>query len=205
MFKQLFEDLRAENALGLLLAAQLGASPSELLAILRTTTLNPASGELTPIGYYTIQMTSLIEHKITLGPFNHAALIDDHPLLYHHNVVGQKLFITSPAADPETVLDSIAQAHYEMFGRWRTLTDDLNKRIDPQTVLQNGIGLLGEFPRPFAEVVSGILTEHQIGHNRVDGDAKIGLLKLLAFDDSYFVARVFEVKAHSVPNEEPQS
>jgi hypothetical protein len=201
VFTQLLDDLKSENALGLLLAAQLGSSPSELTAVLRTTTLDAASGELTPIGYYTIQMSGVIEHQLTLGPFNDAALIDDHPLLYHHNAPGVKLFIGSPAADADAVLGSIAGAYVQVFGRWRQLTDDLNKRIDADAVLQNGMGVLGEFPQPFVDTISAILTEHGISHNRVEGDPKIGRLKLLAIDDSYFIARVFEVKAHAVPTE----
>lgn len=195
MFGQLVRELQADNALGLLLAAQLGNTPSELTLVVRTTYLDAASGGLRPIGYYTIQMTSLVEHKMSLGPFNHAAALDDHPLLYHHNAPGVRVFVTSPADDPQTVMDQLEEAHYQMFGQWRSLGDDLNKRTEPQEVLQTGLGVIGEMPKPFAEVVSKLLTDQHIQNNLVEGDPKIGRFQLMAFDNSYFVARVFQVEA----------
>lgn len=195
MFGQLVRELQNENALGLLLAAQLGNTPSEMTLVIRTTYLDAASGGLRPIGYYTVQMTSLVDHKMALGPFNHAAALDDHPLLYDHNLPSVRVFVSTPAADPEAIMEQIEEAHSQMFGQWRTLANDLNKRAEPQDILTKGMGLIGEMPQPFAELVSKLLTEHGIQHNLIEGEPKIGHFKLLAFDNSYFVARVFNVES----------
>lgn len=203
MFSQLLRELQPDNAMGLLLAAQLGNTPSELALVVRTTYLDAASGGLRPIGYYTIQMTSLAEHKLSLGPFNHAALLDDHPLLYHHNAPGVRVFVSSAAADPEALIEQIDEAHYQMFGQWRTLDGELNKRMEPKDVLTNGLGLIGEMPQPFAEAVSHVLTSHNVQHTLVESEPKIGHFKLMALDNSYFVARAFAVQ--SVSNEAPES
>ncbi len=194
-FAQMMQEMQAESAVGLSLAAQLGSTPSELSLVLRTTLLDNSVGALRPVGYYLIKMISLTEHKMALGMFNHMAYVDDHPLLYHHNAPSYRIFVTNPAADPDAVLDQIEAAHTETFAQWRTLDQDLNKRSDPHAVLSSGMGLLMETPKPFADAVKRVLAANNIGVSLIEGEPKIGHFMLFALDNSYFVARSFSIEA----------
>ncbi len=194
MLDQLIQDLTEENALGLLLLAQLGQTPSELTVAARTVTLDQTTGQLHPIGSYVVRLGGLIEHTLTLGPFDHAATLEDHPLLYHHNAPGVQLFITGPAQDANGVVAQLAAAHQEMFGRYRQLGEDLNKRAEPNNVLSKGMGLLGTFPEPFAAAAGQVLTANGVTYSMLPGEGKIGGYKLLAFDNSFFIARMIEVQ-----------
>ncbi len=194
MLNEIIEELKAENALGLLLMAQLGATPAELMLVLRTTTLDQQTGALTPIGMYQIKLGSAIEHKLTLGPFNHAAAMDDHPILYHHNHTGIRVFVTNPAEDVDATYGNLAAAYLEMFGQYRQLVQDLNQRVEPDEILEKGMGVLGEFPEPFALTAARVLHENGVKTTLVAGEAKIGGFKLLAFDNSYFVARTIDIQ-----------
>lgn len=194
MIDPIIQHLQTPNALGLLLAAQLGTTPSEIIAVTRTVTMNPENGQLTPVGMYQIKLGSLIEHKITLGAFNHAALLDDHPILYHHNHQVIRVFVTSKADDPDDVFEQLATAYLDTFTEYRKLADDLNQRTEPDDILRNGMGTLGDFPEPFAITVARLLHENGVKTTLVATDPKIGGFRLLAFDDSYFVARTIEVQ-----------
>jgi len=193
MFEPIARDLEAENGVGLLLAAQLGNTPSELALMLRTTILDAALGGLRPVGQYVVRVMGLAEHKISLGLFNHLAFVDSHPLLFHHNTPAMRIYVTSPAADPADVLDQIQVAHSEMFGPWRNLRDDLNHRVDPLELLVQGMGTLGEVPAPFADAVTQVLNANGVTSSQVAGEPKIGHCLMLAFDNSYVIARNFSV------------
>ncbi len=193
MFAPIARELEAENAVGLLLAAQLGNTPSELILMLRTTILDAALGGLRPVGQHVIRLAGLVEHKITLGLFNHMAFVDDHPLLYHHNAPAIRIYVSSPASDPDAVLRQIEAAHSATFGRWRDLHDDLNHRAEARDILAQGVGTLGEMPAPFAETVAQVLKANGITSTQVEGEPKIGHCLLLAFDNSYLIARNFAV------------
>jgi hypothetical protein len=193
-FGAIVHDLQAENAVGLLLVAQLGSSPSEMLLVVRTVIHDPAVGGLRPLNQYVIKLVGLVEHKISLGLFNHLALVEDHPLLHHHNAPNVRIYLSSAAADPDTVLGEIEDTHFEMFGRWRELGDDLNHRIAPHELLKAGMGTLGEFPAPFADALCEVLKTHDISYTATPGEQKIGRCYLLAFDNSYLIARGFTVE-----------
>ncbi len=81
-----------------------------------------------------------------------------------------------------------------MFGHWRTLDQDLNKRTDLETVLSSGMGLLAETPKPFADEAVRILTANGVTSTLVPAEPKIGHFRMMAFDNSYFVARGFTVE-----------
>ena len=193
-FGPIVRDLQTEGAVGLLLVAQLGNSPSEMILAVRTTILDQAVGGLRPLNQYLIKLAGLVEHKITLGLFNHLALVEDHPLLHHHNAASVRIYLGSPTVDPDAVLDQLEGAHFEMFGRWRDLGDDLNHRIAPAELLKAGMGTLGEFPTPFAAALGDVLKANDIAYWTAPGEPKIGRCYLLAFDNSYLVARGFSVE-----------
>ena len=193
-FGPIVRELQAENAVGVLLLAQLGSSPAEIMLAVRTTILDQAAGGLRPLNQYVVRLAGLVEHKIALGLFDHIALVEDHPLLHHHNAAGVRVYLTSSAADPDAVLADIEAAHFEMFGRWRELGDDLNHRVPPQELLKAGMGTLGEFPEPFATALGEVLRAYQVGFSSAPGEAKIGHCYVLAFDNSYLIARSFAVE-----------
>jgi len=194
MFDPIRQELEAENTIGLLIGAQLGASPSELNVIVRTATADRQTGAIHTINQYLITASGTVEHKLTLGLFDGMGYAEQHPLLQHHNATGIKVFITSAVADPDALLWAIDELYTETFGKLRDLNADLNQRADPREVLQNGMGVLATLPAPFAAQVDQLLIEQSIGHQMVPTDPKIGGCALLAFDDSYMIARSFAVQ-----------
>jgi hypothetical protein len=194
MLDQIIQELQEPDALGLLLAAQLDTTPAEIFLVLRTTMRVPETAMLNPVSTYQIKLGSLIEHKLALGPFNHAAAMDDHPILYHHNHTGIRVFVTNAADDVDATYDALAAAYLELFGQYRQMVQDLNQRTEPDDILTSGMGMLGEFPEPFAVMAARILHDHGVKTTLVAGDPKIGGFKLLAFDNSYFVARTIDIQ-----------
>jgi hypothetical protein len=198
---QLFEEMQSEDAVGLLLAAQLTDSPNDLQVIVRTTVFDKAVGGLRELSQYAIKTLGLAEHQITLGLFDHIAFIEDHPLLYHYNTPVVRVFIGSRPEAPESLLREIEQAHGDVYDAWRDLPMDLNKLCPPEQLFNAGFGLLGEMPQPFANVVAEVLTRHQVKHNLATEDAPTTRMKLLAIDDSYFIAADFVIE-HIGPRDE---
>jgi hypothetical protein len=178
--------------LGLVLMAQMGNTPAELVLVARIADLNQETGELIPIHTYTVKIAALVEHQLTLGPFEHVAQLDDHPILYAHNHTPVKIYVGAPADDPMEILNELAAAHNQLFGRYRPFEAGLNHRVNPLQILTEGMGALGEYPEPFAIHVAQILMSHGVPSTLAGGDPKIGGFKLLAFDDSYFVARIIQ-------------
>ncbi|HVO42755.1 MAG TPA: hypothetical protein VMT34_09035 [Aggregatilineales bacterium] len=194
IFDQLTAELRGDSAVGLLLAVQLGQSPRELRAIVRTNTIRPGGAQ--PIHDYLITMRNMLEHQVTLGVFDSIALYDDHILLQHHNAASYRLFISGTAEYPDAALDALEDAYVDMFGGWRpSIFDSPDKLI---RVLTTGFGTLGEMPEPFARRASAILTEQRVPNNLVVARPALDPpLKLLMVDAAYFVAFRFEFECLS--------
>jgi hypothetical protein len=191
VFEQLTREMQAEDAVGLLAAAQLGRSVNELSLVVQTTLFDRSIGGLRPQTQYVIQARGLAEHKLTLGLFNRIGFVADHPLLYHHNLPRVRVFVGSPNADPEPLIQAISDAHVQVYDGWRDLEMDLNKLAPLDRVLRAGYGLLGEMPQPFAKAVSAVLTQHGIQHTLMEDDAPPVPMKLLVLDESYLVGADF--------------
>ncbi len=194
LFSQLFGEMQAEDAVGLLLAAQLTETPNDLQVVVRTTVFDKGTGGLRDQNQYLIKSVGLVEHKLSLGLFDHIGFIDEHPLLYHYNTPVVRVFIGSRPAAPETLMREIEMAHTDVYDTWRDLPMDLNKLCQPEQLLDAGFGLLGEMPQPFANAVAQVLARHQVKCNLVTDDAPTAQMKLLAVDESYFVAADFAIE-----------
>lgn len=190
-FEQLTQEMQAEDAVGLLAAAQLGRSVNELSLVVQTTLFDRAVGGLRPQTQYVIQVSGLVEHKLSLGLFNQIGFVADHPLLYHHNLPRVRVFVGSQVADPEPLIEAINDAHSQVYDGWRDLEMDLNKLSPMDRVLRAGYGLLGEMPQPFAKAVSEVLTQHSVQHTLMEDDTPPAPMKLLVLDESYLVGADF--------------
>ncbi len=195
MFDQLFNEMHVEDAVGLMLAAQLAETPDDVQIIVRTTVFDKSIGGLRDQNQYAIKATKVAEHKLTLGLFDHIAFIDDHPLLYHHNAPRLCVFVSSRAESADAVMHDIEDVHTEVYDTWRDLPMDLNSLSTPEQVLDTGFGLLGEMPEPFAKAVADVLNRHGVKHNLVtEEEPPSQAMKLLAIDDSYLVAAEFSIE-----------
>jgi hypothetical protein len=191
VFQQLTQEMQAEDAVGLLAAAQLGRSVNELSLIVQTTLFDRSVGGLRPQTQYVIQASGLVEHKLTLGLFNRIGFVADHPLLYHHNLPRVRVFVGSPLADPDRLIQAINDAHTQVYDGWRDLEMDLNRLASIDRVLQAGYGLLGDMPQPFAKTISEVLTQYGVQHTLMEDDAPPVPMKLLVLDESYLVGADF--------------
>jgi hypothetical protein len=194
LFGQLFAEMQAEDAVGLLLAAQLTETPNDLQIVVRTTLFDKAVGGLRDQNQYLIKTVGLAEHQISLGLFDQIAFEDDHPLLYHYNTRRVRVFIGSRPTSPDAVIREIESAHTEVYDTWRELLMDLNKLSPPEQVFNAGFGLLGEMSQPFATAVAQVLAHHGVKYNVVAEDTPEVKMKLLSIDESYFVAADFTIE-----------
>ncbi len=194
LFEQLAQEMQAEEAVGLLAAAQLSHGVNEMSFVVQTTLFDKAVGGLRPQTQYIIQANGVVEHKLTLGLFNQIGFVQDHPLLYHHNMPRVRLFVGSAVADAVPLIDAIGDAHTQVYDGWRDLEMDLNKLAPLERVLRAGYGLLGEMPEPFAAALSEVLTRRGVQHTMMYDDAVSLPMKLLMLDESYFVASDFDIE-----------
>ncbi len=194
MFDQLFTEMQSDDAVGLLLAAQLHNTPGEMNIVVQSTLLDHSIGRLKPQNQYVIHLINLAEHKLTLGLFDEIAFVESHPLLYHHNAPRFDVFISSAPESPESVLQEIEDAHEEILRGWRDITRDFNPMTAPDAILRTGFGFLGKMPEPVAQAVAQVLTRHNVQHNLIADETPITPMKLLAIDQSYFVAADFEIE-----------
>jgi hypothetical protein len=192
MFEQISQEMEAENAVGLILAAQLYGSPEAMQAVVQTALFEPAG--LRPQNQYVIQMAQVVEHQIVLGLFNTIEFTDNHPLLHAHNASHAAIYLASKADDPGQVLRDMQESHDHLYGEWRDLRESLNQLSTAGQVFAAGYGLLGEMPRPFADTVSAILTRHGVKHNMVETSEGQGMYKALILDNTYFVAAEITVE-----------
>jgi len=201
MFDQLFAEMQAEDSVGLLLAAQLHNTPGEMNIVVQSTLLDHSIGRLRPQNQYIIHLTNLAEHKLTLGLFDEIAFVESHPLLIHHNAPRFNVFIGNAAESPEAVLQEIEDAHEAILKSWRDMARDFNTMAAPDVILRTGYGFLGKMPEPLAQAVAQILTRHNVQHNLIADETPITPMKLLAIDQSYFVAAAFEIEVVTFENE----
>lgn len=201
----LFKDLEGEREFGVLLLAQMGGVPNELQLIIETTEYDEAMQGFRPRRNYIVRALGVREHRLSLGLFGRIALLDDHPVLYHHNTPRVAVhFDGKPASINEMIID-ISQTYVSTFGRWRSVAemgDDLNTTMPMVQLLETGFGLLGTMPKPLAERVVRVLEHHrvkyslseEVGFQTHDETGRSRLSKALLLDTSYIVALDYSVE-----------
>ncbi|MCZ2098090.1 MAG: hypothetical protein LC121_17840 [Anaerolineae bacterium] len=167
MREQLLRELAGERDYGVLLVAQMGGVPNELQLIVETARFDEAVEGLRPQHDYVIRALGVREHRVSLGVFGRLSIVEEHPLLYHHNTPRVAVhFDGKPENVNELVLD-LSQAYVSTFGQWRHLVDmadDINRAMPMVDLLSSGYGLLGTMPKPFAERVAKVLDHHHVSY-----------------------------------------
>ncbi|MCC6803799.1 MAG: hypothetical protein IT319_13020 [Anaerolineae bacterium] len=205
MREQLLRELAGERDYGVLLVAQMGGVPNELQLIVETAQFDEAVEGLRPQHDYVIRALGVREHRVSLGVFGRLSIVDEHPLLYHHNTPRVAVhFDGKPENVNELVLD-LSQAYVSTFGQWRHLVDmadDINRTMPMVDLLSSGYGLLGTMPKPFAERVVKVLSHHNVSYSlsedssfeTTDEHGRSRLAKALLLDESYVIALDFSVE-----------
>lgn len=201
--QQLLDELKGEDALGVLLAVQMGGVPNELQLLVQTAYHDEAAGGLRERTRYIIRALSVEEHKLSVGLFGQLRFSDDHPLLYPHNMPSVGVFFRGkpdPARVHELVLD-ISQAHASTFGPWRHIAEDINAAMPLFDLVQSGGGLLGEMPKPAAERMAKVFAHHGMESKLIEDPnfsasedhGRSTLYKLLLIDEGHVTALDFSV------------
>ncbi len=205
---QLLADLDGLRRYGVLLAVQMGGTPEEIQLIFEIAEFDEAAGGLRRLNNYIIRALGVRDHQIGVGLFGRLAFIDEHPLLYHHNMPRVAVtFDGAPADVNEAILD-IQQAYISTFTIWRHLvtTNDLNTTQALDKLLSktdvDGSKLLGVMPQPLAERMARVLAHHHLAVQLTpdpdwaesDEHGRSRLAKLLMIDNSYVIALDFNVE-----------
>lgn len=199
--QKLFDDLKGENDVGVLLMAQMGGVPNELQVFVQTAQYDPAVQGLRDKTGYMIRVLSVHEHRLSLGVFGNLFIAEEHPILLHHNEPKLAVHFEGRPDDIHELVLDIHQAHASTFGPWRELAGDLNRDQPLVDLLRGGGGLLGTMPRTAAERMARVLEHHGMAaqlegdteHTEADEHGRSRLWKLLGVGDSYFVALDFTV------------
>lgn len=201
--EQLFDDLRGDQDVGVLLIAQMGGIPNELQLIIQTARYDEAAGGLREKAGYIVRALSAREHRITLGLFGTLFIADEHPILLHHNEPPVSVHFEGRPSDIHALMIDIAQAHASTFGPWRELAMDLNRDQPLFDLLESGAGRLATLPRPAAHRLLRVLEHHGLSARLEGDDAERPALdehgrstrwRLLGVGDSYIVALDFNVE-----------
>jgi len=199
--QKLFDDLRGENDVGVLLMAQMGGVPNELQVFIQTARYDTEAQGLRDKNGYIIRALSVHEHRLSLGLFGNLFIADEHPILLHHNEPRLAVHFEGQPADVYELVLDIHQAHASTFGPWRDLAGDINREQPLVDLLRSGRGLLGTMPQTAAERMARVLEHHHLTA-RLEGDGQrretdehghSTQWKLLGIGDSYFVALDFAV------------
>lgn len=204
--QELVDFLTADNNVGVLLVVQMGGAPEELQLIIQTATYDEAIKGLRERQAYIVRALGVKEHRVSLGVFNNLFIAAEHPILHHHNAARYKVTFAGQPADTNALVLDIQATYGAVFGPWRDLAEDLNREQPLYDLLGAGAGTLGVMPEPAARRMTTVFAHHkmtatleQVEAERAtpDDDDKASVfetdLKLLALDDSYFVAYSFAV------------
>jgi hypothetical protein len=192
--QEIVDILETDHKIGILLAAQMGATPQELQLIVQTAHYDNDAQTVTTEESFVIRCIGVQEHRVSLGMFNRLLVVEDHPLLWHHNSTYQEVYFRGQTDDVDGLMLELNQLYGQHYGIYRSLADDLNRRAPLGTILANGHGMLGEMPQPMAEKVKGLFERYGLSvsflasqqHEPSPYDSK-----LVVIDDSYFIAHMF--------------
>jgi hypothetical protein len=198
----LLSDLKDENGVGVLLAAQMGGTPNELQLMVQTGQFDPVKQGIKPRRQYTIRAIGVEEHRLSLGLFGALFFADEHPILFHHNSPRMAIHFTGKPVDVYELVLDIHQAWVSTFGPWRELIADVNHEAPLTTLLKSGGGQLGIMPVPAAERMGRVLAHHGLEtrlepierYEESDEHGRSRLYKLLGIDDSYLIALDYTVE-----------
>lgn len=200
--EQLFSEMAAENAVGVLLMVQMDAVPETVQIVVATTVYDEQAGGLRDQSRYVIRAIGVQEHQVSVGIFHKLQILDDHPLIYQHNTTPVGLFFRGTPDDVNALMVDLLQAYASTFGPWRQIPQYLNTSRPLLTLLSSGGDLLGEMPGPLADNLVKALEQHGLetkivaGQSPLEADehGRTQLMKALILDDSYFVAMDFVVE-----------
>jgi hypothetical protein len=199
--ERLFDELRGEHQVGVLLLAQMGGIPHELQLFIETAEFDEAAQGLRERNTYILRVLSVREHRLSLGIFSHLFIAEEHPILLHHNQPKLSVHFEGTPADVNELVLDIHQAYASTFGPWRELAADINREQPLANLLSSGAGQLGTFPQTAAERLGRVFDHHRMtarldmveARETVEEHGRSTLWKLLGVGDSYFVALDFAV------------
>lgn len=196
MLEKLTETLQAEHKLGVLLAAQMGGTPEEIQVMLQVADYDAEREAIKPEPtIYILRCLGVQEHRLSLGIFGSLVIVDEHPLLWHHNFPFQQIYFRGEPTNLDELMLALSQLYGQLYGKFRSLADDLNLAVPLGILLKGGYGLLGEMPQPLADIVKDLLERYGLTVNFVQAETEPPPgFKLLAMDNSYFIAQLFNAE-----------
>ncbi len=208
--EQMLQELTGENAVGILLMAQMDGVPETVQIVVVTAAYDDKAGGLREKGHYVIRAIGVREHSFSVGIFGSLRFVDAHPLLYQYNAPAAALFFRGQVQDANALLVDVLQAYTATFGPWRQVPQYLNTAKPLLSLLNSGGDLVGEMPQPLAEALAAAFAQHNLEtklmaepHETEDEHGRSTQFKALIIDDSYVVALDFSVDTLGKPDPKP--
>lgn len=187
--------LEDDSKIGIMLAAQMGTTPQEVQLVMQVADYDEESFTVTSGDTYIVRCIGVQEHRLSLGMFNRMATSADHPLLWNHNYRYQQIYFRAlhDNIEVDDFMLELNQLYGQHYGNIRSLAMDINRMAPLGTILGRGNGLLGEMPKPMAEIVKDLMERYGYECTLVDAeeDEPPMAFKLLVMDDSYFIASLY--------------
>lgn len=190
---QFLADLAGDDDYGVLLLAQMDGVPDTLQCVVATTRHDATAGGLIDKHRYVIRAVGVQEHRLSVGMFKSARLLDDHPLLYEYNRPPAALFFRGQPDDAHALVVDLFQGYASTFGPWRQLPTYLNVTKPLTDLVQGGGDLVGQMPKPLAEQLAKAFERHGTETKITEDKPPQPPQKLLLLDESYIVATTFSI------------
>lgn len=190
---QFLADLAGDDDYGILLLAQMDGVPDTVQCVVATTHHDATAGGLIDKHRYVIRAVGVQEHRLSVGMFKSARLLDDHPLLYEYNQPPAALFFRGQPDDAHALVVDLFQGYASTFGLWRQIPTYLNVTKPLTDLVQGGGDLVGQMPKPLAEQLAKAFALHGTETKITEDQPPQPPQKLLLLDESYIVATTFSI------------
>lgn len=189
----IIETLSASDKIGVLLMAQMGATPQEVQFILQTADYDEETYTVTTGDTFIIRCIGVEDHRISVGMFIRLIVTDDHPVLWNYNEQFQQIYFKGTPDNVDGLMLELNQLYGQHYGEARNLAQDINRMAPLETILTRGSGLLGEMAGPMAEKVKALFERHGLEVNLLASEQEEPPIKhsLLVMDDSFVIAQMF--------------
>ena len=191
--QSIIQTLTHNDKIGVLLVAQMGATPQEVQLILQTADYDEETYTVTTGDTFIIRCIGVEDHRISVGLFNRLIVTDEHPVLWNYNEVFRQIYFKGTPDNIDGLMLELNQLYGQHYGEVRNLAQDINRMAPLETILKRGNGLLGEMARPMAEKIKALFARYEMEVNLVPSEQEEPPFKhvLLVMDDSFVIAQLF--------------
>lgn len=142
-----------------------------------------------------IHFLKKVEQCFASSEFPCFEIVASHLVLRYYQYPWTSVFIGSSPLRPRSVYEELTALLAQDASPWRDAATYFNNQTgDPQTILNQGYGLLIDAPTPLAELASDVLTNWKVKWSSLPSRPSRGPLKAFVAGLNFVVAEDFRVE-----------